>query len=763
MHARAGRPGYFFMMNRIRDVETVASPNRIADGDLLAQFVKCRDDSAFAELVARHGRMVFGVCLRRLGQCADAEDAFQAVFLSLAKHAEGLASRMSVGPWLYTVVRQVTTKALRSQRRRRWLPWGAAPEPQTVEPVGVDVDLDAALATLSESERSAIVLCHLEGLSRSEAAKALGCPEGTLSARLSRGLEKLRKKLGKPPLAILAATMLVIVPDSLPAATVGLVRHLRDGTLDDWASPSVLDLYRKALPMRLLDRFGPAIIAVVAAVLILVGANFGWQIITAQPPADAKQPPKAAPQGAKKLFAAAVDEIQGKKKEPTQTQQTVVRFQMQAVASNNPERRKTFPWDIKVKEVIGGIEVVHFINTWEAIPVLLKQIASSGHKRIDVTLAPEAVTRLEANQILNACKRAGFEQVGYNGPKPFLGTQGDLTNASGVDVPSIDLTLDLIQMQELLPDWTNGWVVNGGQVSRLKGEENVWFVNPFDLHQIIMSFGGARGPAAGLLEFAEERIKSQQEALGGGGGGLGGDFKKAVPPTSDLIRQIEKHQRAAAAPRIIITMLPKQPPAGGSITQVSNEQKFASGDTWVQSPVIGPAGELIRRSLTTKTGRVEIKTGLAGNQGPIVNPLDVNLVLNACKRAGAKSVEYSGQKIVTGTGKEYAFEAFLGRPNGLPIVNVSFSLENLEGDLPDETNGWSVVRVGGTVYIVSDEARKKELQSMTTSSGELRGDPEVMRLAKLPRDELERELAKKPSLLRDRFRKSVEEVKAKLK
>ena len=282
MHAPAGRRGYFFMMNRIKDVEPIASPSRIADGDLLAQFVKRRDDSAFAELVARHGRMVFGVCLRRLGQCADAEDAFQVVFLSLAKHAEGLASRTTVGPWLYTVVRQVTTKAIRSRRRRRWLPWTLAPEPQTAEPIEVDVDLDAALATLSESERAAIVLCHLEGLSRSEAAKALGCPEGTLSARLSRGLEKLRKKLGKPPLAVLVAASLVMLPDELPASTVDLVHHFRNGALDDWASPGTLDLFRKADTMRFLHRLGPVVASAMAVGLIAVGASFGWNLIQAK-------------------------------------------------------------------------------------------------------------------------------------------------------------------------------------------------------------------------------------------------------------------------------------------------------------------------------------------------------------------------------------------------------------------------------------------------------------------------------------------------
>jgi RNA polymerase sigma factor (sigma-70 family) len=271
-------------MNRIQQVEAIETPTGAADGELLARFLKRRDDDAFAELLTRHGAMVFGVCLRRLGQSQDAEDAFQAVFLALSQQAAELVDRPSVGPWLYTVARRVSGKALRGRRRRRWVFWGSTPEPATEKPAEVNVDLDAALASLNEQQRSAVILCHLEGLSRAEAAKALAIPEGTLSARLSRALEKLRRKLGKPPLAVLLTASLVMLPERLPASTVELVHHHRDGALDDWASPQTLELYRKALPMRWLDRFGPLLSSVVAATLILVGANFGWQMLSAQPP-----------------------------------------------------------------------------------------------------------------------------------------------------------------------------------------------------------------------------------------------------------------------------------------------------------------------------------------------------------------------------------------------------------------------------------------------------------------------------------------------
>src|SRR6478672_13525735 len=73
----------------------------LSDGQLLARFVAARDEASFAALVRRHGPMVLGVCRRVLRDFHDAEDAFQATFLVLARKAASVVKRESVGCGLY--------------------------------------------------------------------------------------------------------------------------------------------------------------------------------------------------------------------------------------------------------------------------------------------------------------------------------------------------------------------------------------------------------------------------------------------------------------------------------------------------------------------------------------------------------------------------------------------------------------------------------------------------------------------------------------
>src|SRR4051812_23481590 len=90
-------------LHDLRRTLTPPGGGAATDAQLLARFVSGRDEGAFAALVRRHGPMVLGVCHRVLGHAEDAEDAFQATFLVLARKAASVVKREAVGSWLYQV------------------------------------------------------------------------------------------------------------------------------------------------------------------------------------------------------------------------------------------------------------------------------------------------------------------------------------------------------------------------------------------------------------------------------------------------------------------------------------------------------------------------------------------------------------------------------------------------------------------------------------------------------------------------------------
>jgi RNA polymerase sigma-70 factor (ECF subfamily) len=89
------------------------------DGELLERFLDRRDEAAFEALLCRHGPMVFGVCRRLLGTCADVEDAFQAVFLVFVRKAATVWPRDRVGAWLHGVACNTARKARAVQVHRQ--------------------------------------------------------------------------------------------------------------------------------------------------------------------------------------------------------------------------------------------------------------------------------------------------------------------------------------------------------------------------------------------------------------------------------------------------------------------------------------------------------------------------------------------------------------------------------------------------------------------------------------------------------------------
>src|SRR4051812_23274711 len=103
-------------------------PGGFSDSQLLERFVAGRDEAAFEVLVWRHGPMVFSLCRRLLRGEQDAEDAFQAPFLALARKAGSIGKRQAVASWLYQVAYRIAlrARAASGKRARREKPDGDA-------------------------------------------------------------------------------------------------------------------------------------------------------------------------------------------------------------------------------------------------------------------------------------------------------------------------------------------------------------------------------------------------------------------------------------------------------------------------------------------------------------------------------------------------------------------------------------------------------------------------------------------------------------
>jgi RNA polymerase sigma factor (sigma-70 family) len=217
------------VIQQLRRAALLVDGEQLTDAQLVGCFVERRDEAAMALLVRRHGPMVLGVCRRVLRNYHDAEDAFQAAFLVLARKAGSLRSPEALANWLYGVAYNVAHKsrATSARRRAREKQADELPEPAVVAGEGGREELrerlDRELNRLPDKYRAPVVLCHLEGISRKEAACRLGLSEGTVSSRLARAKVLLARRLRRRGLDLsggLAPGLLggVYAPANMPAA-----------------------------------------------------------------------------------------------------------------------------------------------------------------------------------------------------------------------------------------------------------------------------------------------------------------------------------------------------------------------------------------------------------------------------------------------------------------------------------------------------------------------------------------------------------------
>jgi RNA polymerase sigma factor (sigma-70 family) len=202
----------------------------MTDAELLERFVSRHEPAAFEELVRRHGPMVLRVCRRVLHHAQDAEDAFQATFMILARKAGAIAKRGSLASWLYGVAYRVALQTRERAQHHRTAPLGPAEgqipdnrHPRPDRTPDVRQVLDEELSRLPEKYRAPLVLCFLEGRTNDEAANQLGCSRGTIAARISRGRDRLRDGLVRRGLTVSGVALAALLAETTAMAAIPAV------------------------------------------------------------------------------------------------------------------------------------------------------------------------------------------------------------------------------------------------------------------------------------------------------------------------------------------------------------------------------------------------------------------------------------------------------------------------------------------------------------------------------------------------------------
>ena len=299
---------------QLRALFALGVVGELSDEQLLGRFLGGRGEaaeSAFAELVRRHGPMVLGACRRVLGDRHEAEDAFQATFLVLAPKAGAIADRRALVGWLLRVAdRRPDGPATGPIAARR--PLSGPRAGHRAGGGGPCRTPRGGRRRAREAPRAAPVAARplrTSGLWRREAARRLRLPEGTLSSRLARGRDRLRDRLSRRGLAPAAAIAAVhragrcsaTVPARLVTETVTAAIRFAAGPSPAAVLPAAaLTLADGVLKAMTLSKVkigvlaASALLATGTGVLGRFGGGFGgqYQSVRAQPAADQDRPPQ---------------------------------------------------------------------------------------------------------------------------------------------------------------------------------------------------------------------------------------------------------------------------------------------------------------------------------------------------------------------------------------------------------------------------------------------------------------------------------------
>lgn len=260
------------------------------DGELLMRFQRHRDQAAFAEVVERHGRLVWIVCKQALRHHQDVEDAFQATFLILAQRATTIRASDSAAAWLYRVAQRTAIAARRRRSRLREEPLTAEP-PQGEEALPLIHDrqmmrvLMEELQSLPQKYQMPLVMQYFEGQSRRAIAEQTDSTLAQIQGRLVRGKRMLRSRLLRRGVSLSLATGAIAtastaasaaVSPSLVAATAASSSSIIASSATGSALPAAVELSKQGLNAMWYASLAKTV-GTAASVLIVAGVLFAAQ------------------------------------------------------------------------------------------------------------------------------------------------------------------------------------------------------------------------------------------------------------------------------------------------------------------------------------------------------------------------------------------------------------------------------------------------------------------------------------------------------
>src|SRR4051794_12500501 len=191
------------------------------DWELLQAYARNRSESAFAKLISRHLDWVYSVAVRQGGGAHLAEDVAQSVFVLLARKAPELRPGTLINGWLFRTTRHVAAHARRAEQRRKIRETTACnmihdtTSPDTSEALWEQLapHLDKAVASLSEADRSAILLRFYGKLPLRELGEKLGISDDAAKKRVSRALDRMRTFLENRGVRLSGVALAAILAD----------------------------------------------------------------------------------------------------------------------------------------------------------------------------------------------------------------------------------------------------------------------------------------------------------------------------------------------------------------------------------------------------------------------------------------------------------------------------------------------------------------------------------------------------------------------